>query len=88
MRQQATRGLVDGLFWRVLARPATEVEREALLDLVADLRPRYGKDRASAEALLRVGERPVDERIPSAELAAWSVAASAVLNLDEAVTRR
>ncbi len=81
-------GLVDGLFWRVLARPATEVEREALLDLVADLRPRYGKDRASAEALLRVGERPVDERIPSAELAAWSVAASAVLNLDEAVTRR
>ena len=81
-------GLVDGLFWRVLARPATDVEREALLDLVADLRPRYGKDWASAEALLRVGERPVDERIPSAELAAWSVAASAVLNLDEAVTRR
>ncbi|MCY3933770.1 MAG: PSD1 and planctomycete cytochrome C domain-containing protein [Acidobacteria bacterium] len=81
-------GLVDGLFRRVLARPATAVERQAMLDLVADLRPRYERDTAAARALLRVGERPVDERISSAELAAWSVAASAVLNLDEAVTRR
>ncbi len=81
-------GLVDGLFRRVLARPATAVEREAMLDLVADLRPRYERDPAAAEALLKVGERPVDGRVPGAELAAWSVAASAVLNLDEAVTRR
>ena len=41
----------------------------------------------AAAALLRVGEQPVDESIPAAELAAWSVAASALLNLDEAVTR-
>ena len=41
----------------------------------------------AATALLRVGEQPVDESIPDAELAAWSVAASALLNLDEAVTR-
>ena len=81
-------GMVDGLFRRVLARPATAVEREAMLDLVADLRPRYERDPAAAEALLKVGERPVDGRVPGAELAAWSVAASAVLNLDEAVTRR
>lgn len=80
--------LIDGLFRRVLARPATAVEQEAMFDLVADLRPRYERDPAAAEALLNVGEWPVDESLPGAELAAWSVAASAVLNLDEAVTRR
>ena len=81
-------GLVDALFRRVLARPATHLEREAMLDLVDDLESRYGQDEAAAQALLRVGERRADESIPSTELAAWSVAASAVLNLDEAVTRR
>lgn len=80
--------LIDRLFQRVLARPATELEREAMLELVADLETSYGQDAAAAEALLRVGERRVDESIPGTELAAWSVAASAVLNLDEAVTRR
>ncbi|MXZ37374.1 MAG: DUF1553 domain-containing protein, partial [Holophagales bacterium] len=80
--------LIDGLFRRVLARPATAVEQEAMFELVADLRPRYERNPAAAEALLKVGEWPVDESLPGAELAAWSVAASAVLNLDEAVTRR
>ena len=81
-------GLVDGLFRRVLARPASAVERQAVLDLVADLRPRYERDPAAADALLKVGERPAGGKAPGTELAAWSVAASAVLNLDEAVTRR
>ncbi len=81
-------GLVKELFRQVLARPPSPVERDALLDLVADLRPRYVEDPASASALIEVGERRPDTAIPRAELAAWSVAASAVLNLDEAVTRR
>jgi hypothetical protein len=80
--------LVDGLFRRVLARPATHLEREAMLDLVDDLESHYGQDAAAVEALLRVGERRVGENVPGTELAAWSVAASAVLNLDETVTRR
>ena len=81
-------GLVDGLFRRVLARPASAVERQAVLDLVADLRPRYERDPAAADALLKVGEWRAGGEVPGTELAAWSVAASAVLNLDEAVTRR
>ncbi len=78
----------DELFRRVLSRPPSDPERQAIVDLVADLRLRYERDTASAEALLGVGERRVDPGIGSGELAAWSVAASAVLNLDETVTRR
>ena len=78
---------VTELYLRVLARPPSELERSAIRDLLADLRRGYEQDPRAAAALLRVGEQPVDESIPAAELAAWSVAASAVLNLDEAVTR-
>ena len=78
---------VNQLYVRVLARLPSELERSAIRDLLANLRRGYEEDPRAAAALLRVGEQPVDESIPAAELAAWSVAASAVLNLDEAVTR-
>ncbi len=75
------------LYVRVLARPPSDVERAAIRDLLADLRRSYERNPRAAAALLRVGEQPVDEDVPVVELAAWSIAASAVLNLDEAVTR-
>ena len=78
---------MNQLYLRVLARLPNESERSAIGDLLADLRRSYEEDPRAAAALLRVGEQPVEESIPAAELAAWSVAASAVLNLDEAVTR-
>ncbi len=78
---------LNELYLRVLARLPNELERSAIGDLLADLRRSYEEDPRAAAALLRVGEQPVDESVPAAELAAWSVAASAVLNLDEAVTR-
>ena len=78
---------MNELYLRVLARPPSESERSAIRDLLAELRWGYEESPRAAAALLRVGEQPVDESIPAAELAAWSVAASAVLNLDEAVTR-
>ena len=42
---------------------------------------------AAATALLAVGESPHDASRDATELAAWTMLASAVLNLDEAVTR-
>jgi hypothetical protein len=47
----------------------------------------YTADKAAAEALLRVGDRPVSKEIPAAELAAWTSVARVVLNLHETITR-
>ena len=47
----------------------------------------YEADEAAARRLLRVGESDRDERLRPAELAAWTVVASAILNLDETVTK-
>ncbi len=47
----------------------------------------YTKDSGAAHELLKVGEAPVDEKLNPSELAAWTTVASAVLNLDETITK-
>ena len=75
----------------MLGREAASHEEEALLALVADLEANYLEDEAAAAALLGVGALPMPptERagLEPAEHAAWTLAASAVLNLDEALSK-
>jgi hypothetical protein len=52
-----------------------------------DLLAAYRDDGGAASGLLTVGESPRLEGLDQAELAAWTMIASAILNLDEAVTR-
>ncbi len=47
----------------------------------------YQADPADAKALLAVGESKPDKEIPPAELAAWTLVASEILNLDESLTK-
>lgn len=87
----ADRRRVDALFTFLLAREAEPHEEDALLALVADLEARYREDEAAAKELLEVGDTPspaaMDETYDAAEHAAWTLAASAVLNLDETLTK-
>ncbi len=39
-----------------------------------------------AEALLEIGESPLDESLPPEEVAAWTLVTSQIMNLDEALT--
>ena len=48
---------------------------------------RYQTDPASAAKLLTYGESPASPRFPKPELAAWTMVASMILNLDETVTK-
>ena len=52
------------------------------------MRARYEAAPDEAMALLEVGEAPRDESLDPAEVAAWTLAASAVLNLHETLTQR
>jgi len=47
----------------------------------------YQSDPKAADALLHVGESPVNEKFDKAELAAWTMVASTILNLDETITK-
>lgn len=75
------------LFRRVLTRPPQPSENDRLLTRLTVLRRVYADDPAAAGKLLSVGESPPTTEVPSAELAAWTVVASLVLNLDETLSK-
>jgi len=81
--RESARMLVDRLFQRVLMRSATDVEVDVLTKTLTDLQTEYQRSPGLAGELLNVGDRPVDPSRPAYQLAALTVVASTVLNLDE-----
>jgi len=51
------------------------------------LQSHYEKDPKAAHALIEVGEKKSDGSIPEPELAAWTMVASEMLNLDETINK-
>ena len=70
-----------------LARQPTPGELDQLLSLYRDSLGKYRREPAAAAALVRPASLPVRENADPAELAAWTVVANILLNLDETVTR-
>ena len=71
------------LLGRTFSAPERTVVRRTLDAALAS----YARDPAAASQLLAVGESPVDTRLPGPELAAWTLVASQVMNLDESLTK-
>lgn len=75
------------LFRLATGRHPAANETRVLQTLLRQQLERYRRDRNAAISLLRVGEAKPDPKIDSAELAAWTMVASAILNLDETITK-
>ncbi|HEY8460680.1 MAG TPA: DUF1553 domain-containing protein, partial [Blastocatellia bacterium] len=96
-RAMATRTLREGgrnlngriayIFRLALARKPSAREAKILRDLLSRQLNNYRKDAKAASELLRVGESKVDDKLDQSELAAWTMLASAILNLDETITK-
>ena len=54
---------------------------------LAQMETHYAANPKAAQDLLAVGEKKRDPSIPAPELAAWTMVASEMLNLDETVTK-
>lgn len=74
-------------FRLALARPPKPVEAGILLAGYEQYLTRFRSDTKGADSLLRVGEFPRNEKLDTAELAAYTAVASLILNLDEAITK-
>ena len=61
-------------------------KQELLTGLQAD-RAAYQADEKAATELLSVGSYPLPEKYNAADLAAWTMTANLLLNLDEVVTK-
>ena len=74
-------------FQLALARPPVGRERDLLLGLAREQLAVYRRDHAAADQLLAVGEAGRNPGLDPAELAAWTIVASVILNLDETITK-
>lgn len=78
---------LDVVSLRLLGRTFSRVERGIVRRTLDEALTTYRRDPAAAKQLLATGESPVDEKIPAPELAAWTLVASQVMNLDESLTK-
>lgn len=85
---QDERGRITLAFRLATARRPTGQEIGVLQALLRRQLASFRRDRPAALKLLHVGESPFHTRLDAAELAAWTTVASAILNLDETITKQ
>jgi len=74
-------------FWRVLSRAPGADELKILKTGWQRNLHRYKQDPDAAKVVVHVGDAPLDSKLNQAELAAYTLSAMTLLNLDEAVTK-
>lgn len=79
---------ITSIFELVLARRPTDKEVKELNDFYDRRKAEFARDSTAAIQILRVGESSATPSIETAELAAWTLVARAVLNLNETITKR
>jgi Protein of unknown function (DUF1553) len=78
---------IDRMAARVLLRPLTDAEREIVARTASDLERDFAANAAGAKAFLTVGEAKPDPNLPAPKLAALTMVANQLLNLDEALNK-
>ncbi len=74
-------------FQTVLTRLPTDREMQILTDSLKVFQQRYTKNPEEANALISVGESPATQELNAPQLAAYTMVASTIFNLDEAIVK-
>ncbi|MBI5773612.1 MAG: DUF1553 domain-containing protein [Verrucomicrobia bacterium] len=78
---------IDFMSQRLLARPFRSEEMKVAKASLADLEKFYAAHPDDAKALLSVGEMKTDASLPAPKLAAWTMLANQLMNLDEVLNK-
>jgi hypothetical protein len=78
---------LDQITESLLARRFSAPERAIVKQLEQHAETEYAKNLEAAKELTGIGESPRDDQLPAAELAAWTLVASQVMNLDESLSK-
>ncbi len=78
---------IAALFRRATARPAEPDELDELIAAYQDFLDEYKGDTEAALKLITIGETKPDATLDPADLAATTMVANIVLNLDEVITK-
>ena len=78
---------LDYIAKALMARPFKDDEKAIITKALNHHLKRYKEDPELAAKLISVGESKADESLPPSELAAWTLVASQIFNLDETLTK-
>ncbi len=78
---------LDFGFRLVTARQPSAFEKTVLKDALKKYQAKYQSNVEDAKKLIAVGESPVNEKLDPSELAAYTMVASLLLNLDETINK-
>ena len=78
---------LDFGFRLVTARTPSSGEKAVLKEALNKSLAKFAKDEAAAKKLISIGESPMDEKLNPSELAAYTMVASLLLNLDETLNK-
>jgi hypothetical protein len=78
---------LDFLAKRLLARPFRDPELPIIKGTLATLREHYKAKSDDAKKLIAFGESKADPKLDAAELAAWTMLANQLMNLDEVLNK-
>jgi hypothetical protein len=81
------KGSLDALALRLLARPFRDEEKQVVKASLDDLLAFFKANPENAKQLLTVGESPADASLEPATLAAWTMLANELINLDEVLNK-
>jgi len=82
-----TEGRLDLMARRLLARPLRPEEGQIVSASLADLLAHYQAHPDDARALAAVGETPADPKLDAPTVAAWTMLANEMMNLDEVLNK-
>jgi hypothetical protein len=83
----SVKGRIDYAFRTVLARDPQPDELQILSREIARHEKHYQGDVKDAKKLISIGDLKADPKLPPAEVAAYTLVASTILNLDETLTK-
>lgn len=72
---------------RVMSRELTAEEKEIVKNSLEELLKHYASQPAAAKELLQIGEAPQITELVEAEVAAWTMIANEIMNLDEVLNK-
>jgi len=75
------------MYKRATAHDASESELNVMLDAYRDHLATYRKDPSAARQLITYGQTEPADKLDDAELAAWTMVANLVMNLDETINK-
>ena len=83
----SARERIEAMFRRITSRTCTQQELEILDAQLQEAMTTFSNDAEAAKALISIGEYPVDESLNASELAAYTLVANTIFNLDESLNR-